>query len=416
MPFPQAMALFRRLAAARSGSVAMLAAIALPVLAVVALGAVDVASVMVAKVKMKEVADAAALMGAQQLLMDASSATAERIQNVAQSQLGSFQNWNISASAELVNNNTGIQVTVTGTRPGIFRGIFPVGGWNISVTSTAAPEGNVPLCVLVTGKTAQSDGLGGNDSVVDLKDNSMVSAPQCMVYSDQDVKVEGAAQVNAASIAAVGEASGYMNPKPRNGATGISDPFSSIEVKVSSSCTDDNLSFTSGSNTLAPGVHCGSINVSGDATLTLQPGEHYFYNANLHMTGPQTTLQGEDVVLVFNANSQFQFDWNSNIELEGRHSGPLAGFLIVATRGNNNAFTIATTAARKLLGVVYVPNGVLEIQGQNRVAEDSAWTIIVSKGLWVSGWAELVLNTNYEGSAVPVPIGVGPSSKIGLAN
>lgn len=182
-------------------------------------------------------------------------------------------------------------------------------------------------------------------------------------------------------------------------------------VTPSPSCSPYNVTYLStGTNVLAPGEHCGNLVVQNGATLQLLPGEHYFTNAHLQMQG-SSTLQGTDVVLIFDQGSQFSFDDQSNIELSGRESGPFAGFVIATTRKNRQDFNISSNSARKLLGTVYIPNAKLHVTGQgNQVAEESAWTVIVASDIETDGTANLVINSNYANSTVPVPGGVGARS------
>ena len=41
------------------------------------------------------------------------------------------------------------------------------------------------------------------------------------------------------------------------------------------------------------------------------------------------------------------------------------------------------------------------------MADQSAWTVVVAKGLQLQGSPNLVINANYAGSNVPVPAGAG---------
>ena len=43
----------------------------------------------------------------------------------------------------------------------------------------------------------------------------------------------------------------------------------------------------------------------------------------------------------------------------------------------------------------------------NKVADQSAWTVIVAQAIQMSGSPNLVVNANYASSSVPVPGGVG---------
>jgi hypothetical protein len=116
------------------------------------------------------------------------------------------------------------------------------------------------------------------------------------------------------------------------------------------------------------------------------------------------------VVLLFDKQSKFDFKNQSVVRLTGRRSGALAGLVIVATRGNTQRFIISSDNAETLLGVIYVPEAALVVEGKADVARDSAWTVVVARWLELKGSASLVINANYETSNVPVPSGVGPNA------
>ena len=383
-------------------------AIALPVMAFVAVGALDFTDATVDRGRLQGVADASALAAAAQLAIDASSATADRAQSFAQAQLrGLIGDWTTNVAAQIVNNGTAVQVSISATRPALLENMLPRGGWNISVSATAQMEGRMPLCALSTSTS-------GLNAVINLTGNAQITAPNCSMQSDQDIAAQSSAQITAGAVQAVGTATGPISPPPLTGAAPMPDPFASININVPSLCTDVDLTFTVGTQHLAPGVHCGLITVSNNATLILDPGEHYFFAAVLTVAN-HAVLQGSDVALVFDLTSKFLFTDDSDIELEGRQSGPLAGFVIATTRDNLLTFTISTTAAHKLLGVVYIPTGLLSISGTNKVAEASSWTVIVAHAMKIGGSADLTLNANYAGTVVPVPAGVG-STRIYLSN
>lgn len=397
----QITALLSRLLKNGDGGMAVTLAVALPVLAFVAVGALDFTDATVDRRHMQAVADQAALAAATQLAIDSSSATAQRAQSFAQSQLNGLVNdWTTTVTSQIVNSGTAVQVAISATRPALLQNMLPSGGWNVSVNAVAQTEGKMPLCALGTSK------IGLLGAVINLSQSAQITAPDCLMQSDQDIAAQNSAQITAGAVQAVGHATGSISPAPLTGAAPMADPFASINVNVPSLCTDLNLTFTSGTQYLAPGVHCGLIVVNNDATLILQPGEHYFFAAILTLDN-HAVLQGSDVVLVFDQTSSFSFKHNSDIELEGRRSGPLAGFVIATTRDNILTFDISTTSAHKLLGVVYIPKGRLSITGNNKVAEASSWTVIVANAMTISGGANLTLNANYAGATVPVPTGVG---------
>jgi hypothetical protein len=402
----------QRFLADRSGNFTLILALGLPAIVLGAMGAVDLSSVVNDRTKMQAVADFVALGAAKQLALDSSSATATRAESTAQSELADVATrWSLTISAQIVNDNKAVQVSITGHRSSYFHDLLPEGGWTAKAAATAQIEGLTPLCVLGSGtNTGGLLGLGATPNVITLKGTAHVNATQCLVQSNNAISVQNSSAINAQAVQSVGDASGSITPEAMTGAAPIADPFASLNTNVPSLCTDVNVTLTTGTTTLQPGVHCGVIAVLNNATLNLAPGDHYFFAATLTLAN-NSKLQGTDVALIFDELSLFSFTDQSDIELEGRKSGPFAGFVIATTSTNTKTFTISTMAAHKLLGVVYIPNGMLSVTGNSPVAENSAWTVIVAKSISVSGGANLVVNANYAMLGTPpVPQGVGPTA------
>ena len=409
-----AVLLLKRFAANKRGNVALIFAIGLPAIVLSALGAVDLTSVINDRTKMQAVADFSALNAAKQLALDTSPATATRAKNEAESELAEIaKRWSLTIDAQVVEDGKAVQVSVRGHRPSYFHDMLPKGGWTASASATAEIEGLTPLCVLGSGNNTGGLlglGLGATPDVIALKNTAHLSAASCLVQSNNAIKVSNSAAVEAQAVQAVGDASGAITPAAMTGAATIDDPFASLNTNVPSLCTDLNVKLTAGTTTLQPRVHCNVISVTNNATLILSPREHYFCSLTLTLFN-NSKLIGVDVALIFDTLSLFAFTDQSDIELEGRKTGPFAGFVIATTKGNTKTFTISTTAAHKLLGVVYIPSGMLSVTGNSQVAENSAWTVIVAKALSISGGANLVVNAGYTVNNVPpVPTGVGPSA------
>ncbi len=392
----------------------MIFALGLPAVLLAALGAVDLSAVVNDRVKMQAVADFSAVNAAKQLALDASNATALRAQHEAENELADVATrWTLTIDSKVIENGKAIQVTVKGHRPSYFHDLLPKGGWTAGASATAEIEGLTPLCVLGSGAdTGGLLGLGllGNANVIGLQNTASISAPACLVQSNNAIQAKNSSSISAEMVQAVGTASGSIAPEAMTGAAPIADPFASLNTAVPSLCTDLSVSLQTGTKMLNPGTHCGVISVLNNATLILAPGEHYFFAGTLSL-GNNARLIGNDVVLVFDALSFFSFTEQSDIELEGRKSGKFAGFVIAATPANTKTFTISTTAAHKLLGVVYIPNGLLSISGNSQVGESSAWTVVVAKAINITGGATLVVNAGYTANNVPpVPVGVGMSA------
>jgi hypothetical protein len=148
------------------------------------------------------------------------------------------------------------------------------------------------------------------------------------------------------------------------------------------------------------------MTVAKNVILTLAPGEHYF-GGDLNMTAG-SQLVGNDVVMVIAKGVTLSLQPAGNISLAGRKSGPLAGFVMIDDRADTGTFNLQSDPFTDVTGAIYVPNAVLNIQGSKNAGQSSDWTVVAARALTMTGAPNLVINTNYTGSTVPVPIGVGP--------
>lgn len=383
----------------------MIFGLSVPVLAVLACGAVDLAAVSADRTTLQDTADSAALAAAKQLTLAADpTAVGQRAQDFVAGQLTKLSaEVTYTVTTTVAADRSSVTVAISGVRASFFANMLPPGGWKLHAEATAAPMGRRPLCVLATGATPK-DGIfmGGT---------SQMTAPRCLVHTNDHITVSNSALLQAAAVESVGAATGRISPTPLTDAPVISDPFGSMTLKPGSAlCSPLDVVFDVGVNVLAPGVHCGNMTVRNGATVVLLPGEHYFMKGEMTLS-QNAVMQGTDVVLVFDDNSEFQWNDGAQIRLEGRKTGPFAGFVIATTRANVHTFQISADGARELLGTVYIPSAKLQVLGtNNRIADQSAWTVIVAKQIDINGGANVVINADYAGSSVPVPGGVGPNA------
>ncbi|RYF92811.1 MAG: pilus assembly protein [Caulobacteraceae bacterium] len=393
-------ALIHRLAADRGGNVITTFALVTPVIAILTLGGVDLASVSADKSKMQDVADNAALLAAKQLGMADNNGLSERTKAVMAEQLSELSSRMTYDATVTPDTEEGtVQVQLVANRNSFFANMLPPGGWNFTVTANAQQMGNMPLCVL-------SHGSDKKDEVF-LEDNARFLAPGCLVHSNSDVNVKNSAHMSAGVVQAAGLATGAITPTAQTDAPPIVDPFASMTIGTQGGlCSPLDLVAEILPLILTPGVHCGNIKAEKGGSITLLPGEHYFQKGKLELKG-DAQLTGDDVVLVFGKDADFKFTDQSQIRLRGRRQGAYAGFVVATTRDNNHEFEISSSAARELLGTVYIPGATLLVKGKDPIADQSAWTVIVAKGIKMRENPNLVINKNYAGSSVPVPGGVG---------
>lgn len=398
----------RRWARDRRGATAIVFAVAAPTVAILVCGAVDLFSLTTDRSQMQDAADAAALDAAKQLGIGTQNGIAARADSFVQTQIPQvMQRVPYQVTTTFSPDNSQVTVKLDGHRDSFFGSLLPPGGWDIHVSATAATLGLTPLCVLAS---------GGGSQAIQMGDQSQATAATCLVQSNADIAVTNSAQLTAGIVQASGQASGAITPQAQTGAPAISDPFASMAINTPllNLCTPiPNL--TAGLNILlaTPTPYCGNITVRQGQTLQLVSGGTYYFHAGQLQLQQNAVLQGTNVTLIFDSTAQFQFDDTSSIDLTGAQSGPYAGFVVMTTRDNVGTFEISSDSARRLEGTVYIPSATLKVTGtNNRVADQSAWTVVVAKSIQMSGSPNLVINANYASSSVPVPNGVGNTGAV----
>ncbi len=385
------------------GATATTFAVLVPILAVLGAGAVELGQLNSDRSATQDAADAAALMAAKQLSVNPSGVAA-RANAYATNQLAPIAAHATVQVSTTVGQNS-VTVSISTQRPSFFGNLIPPGGFSTHVQSTAVSEVSAPLCVLAIAPSATD--------AIQLQNASQITAPGCAVYSNQSAAV-AAAGLRAAEATDVGTtASGPISPAALTGAANIPDPFTTLNIAAPSSCPPGSPKVTIGADTvLQPGVHCGDYQVTGSYTLTLAPGEHYF-EGNLTGKGG-SIITGTDVVVIFGPNTVLDLKGASNISLNGRQSGPLAGFVIAVDRGASGTFQIQTDPFTNITGAVYAPSVTLNLDGTHQAAQSSQWTVITAKAITVTGTQtaspNIQINSNYAGSSVPVPTGVGTNT------
>jgi hypothetical protein len=405
--------LVQRLFRQTRGSIAIKFALAVPAIAMLSAGAIDLLAVMSAQTRLQAIADAAALAAAPALGLAADGATARgRAEAFVEAELSEWADApTVEAEYEVIDEGDlrAIQVRLDGHRISFFANMLPPGGWRFQAEATAAPVGQTPLCVLA---------IGTSGTVIDLVGNTAISAPDCGVHANATITVKGAAGIKGRKIQAVLKASGNMDPLPGQGAASIVDPFSSMSFPSLNGClgapkgqAGPKVYEDGNTHYLEPGIHCQPINVLNKTTLVLLPGDHFF-RKNVQLQG-HGRLEGEDVFLFFDHGSDPLFGGvNATVNLVGRKSGPYAGMVMATVAGNQPNIILPGRNVERLLGVVYIrhPNGYLEVSGSGAAAEDSAWTVIVATRIISKGNATIRINADYQSSDVPVPNGVGPNA------
>jgi hypothetical protein len=393
-------AFLARFARARSGGIVPMAAAGVPLVAVLAIAATELASLSADKRLMQDAADAVALDGANQLTLASMDGVEERMEASAEAKLKDLAGRSkLEVNATIVQDGEALLVELVSRRTSFFGNMLPPGGFVTHAQSTAQKMRTVPLCVLAHSNAAETVLMGGS---ADL------SAPKCLVHSNKEVAVTATAKLTALMVQAVDAATGAIFPDPMVGAEPLRDPFAAMIISPPTGrCHDDRGYWKADDQRLnpRPGLYCGPVVVGDGQTMTLSGGEYWFMGG-LTLQG-NAVLTGAGSTMFFGQDAKLEIKDQARVNLEGPRTGAWAGFLVVAHRDNRNDFLIAADHVDKLLGTVYVPSAKLIIDGDSEVAEGSDWTIVVAKALEVRGSSRLVVNADYARSGVPAPEGVG---------
>ncbi|OYU77237.1 MAG: hypothetical protein CFE32_06615 [Alphaproteobacteria bacterium PA3] len=386
------------------GNLSLLTALAVVPLSLVLVGAVELTALSNERALMQSAADAAALAGAQSRTIAGTNqkSAADFAEKFALGQVGDFAN---RARVRFVANDGAdgsFSVRGFATRPSFFGDMVPRGGFKIAVQSVAEALVKQPLCILGIDATPNTFGISSAGY-------SKITAKGCVVHSNSDHEVRQLASIDAGTVRMTGTASGTaFSPLPQTGALPIPDPFIGRSITPPTPCSlvpNGGLqAYSAGIVPLSPGVHRTQYKMSGTATLKLLPGEHYFCS-ELSFTD-SSRLEGQDIVMVL-MDVKLTVDLDTYVSLEGRTSGPWAGFVIVSNRTSTKHVSFKSTQIDRLLGTIYLPNTTIYVTAPGNVAQNSQWSVVVARYVSTSNSSNLIINSDYEGSPVPVPEGVG---------
>lgn len=375
-------------------------------LAVAASMGVELAAVSAERARLQAAVDAAALTGARSLAVSGANArdVSEHAERFAFEQIPDLaERGGLTIKAGRTDDG-GFAVDGLFVRPSFFGDMVPKGGFKINARAVAEALNQTPLCVMARDVSNARSGLTAED-------RSAIRAPGCIIHANNSIELSPEARLEAGIINSGGTAVGAnYSPAANSGALTLTDPFASMSITMPSPCPTGSAvttnTYGAGVHTLPPGQHMGRVIVEADATLRLAAGEHHFcFAVDLR---ERARLEGEDVAMIF-ANNQGNLiaREGARVALRGRRTGPYAGFVLVARGGNYAALTISSSEVDELLGTIYMPSSHVVVNSAADVAEDSQWSVVVARNINLSKQAQLVINADYDGSPVPVPLGVG---------
>lgn len=309
----------------------------------------------------------------------------------------------------------------------------------IRVTAAALASAASTVCIIVQNPTQ-------NDALV-VNGNSKVKASGCATHanstSTKSINVKDVSVLRTQTTCTAGGYAGKTinyNPTPLTDCPRLPDPLSDraklIDAEIASTCDYNKLTVKGGSKTLRPGTYCKGVTITDGAKVAFEPGMYVFKDSPIKVD-KAARIEGSGVGLVFSGkDATLKLANDSAVSLSAPESGVMAGILIYGQpSGTERKFSIVSKDAQELTGTVYLPGDALTVGGDDNldgscdpvILDDgtilppdpaciadfgtaSDWTAIIANRLKVTAGSTLVMNTNYDGSSVPVPAGVGPKS------
>lgn len=399
-----------------AGGVAVQFAIVSPVLLGVSGLAIDYGTHSLKRIELQSIADTAALGGAGELAISGSSDSA--INSVVTSYVSAKYDGTGStvASQTVIDRKAAtLRVVLEETWTPVFAEFLNADVTPIRVDATASLVGGDNICVLALD--------GSNPLAIHMDKYAKLTANGCGVYSNstskQGIRLDSNSSMKASSICSAG---GYMakttavNPIPATDCPPADDPLAGRPEPSIDSCDKTNFSISSGTKTLDPGTYCGGIEISNTASVVFNPGTYIIKDGNF-VVSDTAKVEGANVGFYLAGDkSLINFTGDAVVKLTGALEGELAGLLFFEDRTAtlDRRHHIQSTKAAVLTGTIYLSRGKLLIDPNSPVAENSAYTAIIVRKLELNEGPELILNSNYDSTSVPVPEGIRANAQIVL--
>jgi Flp pilus assembly protein TadG len=395
------------------GSTVVMFALAVPMLLGAVGLAIDFATFSMKRSNLQSAADASALAGAKQLSL--SSSTDKIIESAALALLQEeVKGKDDAATGEVkVDRKMGnVKVNVTEYWTPFFAHYIGADITPVTVTATGALAGESKVCVLA---------LAAGPWGFMMDNNSHIKATDCAVYANSTDKYAvyfgGSSSIEAAVVCSGGGVFG-------KGLLGIIQlqtdcpPIAAVPAPNVIGCDYTNYKISSGTASLLPGVYCGGISITGNAKVELGEGEYVLKNGPFLVSNDSSIHSVNTVFYLTGSNSLIRFQDNATVDINGRETGAMAGLLFFEDRSSGlfRFHNISATNAKNLTGTIYLPKGILIVNPNASVGQDSAYTAIVANRLYVQQGPNLVLNSDYSATSVPVPAGIHTSSSVVLTN
>jgi Flp pilus assembly protein TadG len=420
----------RTLAGCNAGGVLTAFGLAIPVLLMGVAAAVDYGTFESGRSRLQAQVDAAAIAAAREMQM--AQVNTSRIAAVAENFV---RNSEPQATVSTRVDATALSVTVAAHETYVPKigAYFWAKAPTIKVSATAKLSGTMPLCLLTLDPHAPA--------ALELEQSALMTATGCMVYSKSPggLQAKDQAMLKAGLICTAGgkakTTGATVTPHPITDCPVMADPLRSRVPPQDTTCRFTDTVISGDVRTLQPGVYCKGLKITAGAQVKLARGVYIIKDGPLVVEKAAVFTGTEVGIYLTGPGSNLTFATDTTISLSAPKDGPLAGLLIYddpsgasapampavplpvpvvgglvsdVFKGPPREHKILSDNARMLLGTIYMPHGRLILDANKPIADKSAYTVLVVQRVDLHDGPNLVLNSDYSATDVPVPPGVGP--------
>ena len=409
-------ALVKYLADSRGG-IAVMTAIGTPVVVAVLGIAVDYVSYSGRLSALQVAADAAAIAAAKELSVASSSSSsiAASAKSYAESAV-EHDGATIATDVKIDRVQSKVTVRLSEEWKPFFGHFVGLAVTPVVVRATAVLQGSQNICVVALDPSV--------NKALHLDKSARLVANGCGVYSNSThssgIRLDADSEIAATLICSAGGVnarSSAVDPGPLTDCPPVPDPLAGRIEPVVGGCDFTGLEIKTGNEVLGAGVYCAGLRVSGDAVVTFKEGDYIIKDGAFRISDEAKVTGNHVSFYLTGKETVLEFDDQAMVSLTGARSGAMAGLLFFEDRAAplNNTHRIRSDGVGNLTGTIYLSRGLLRIDPNASVAQDSAFTAIIVNRMELDEGPKLVINSDYGATDVPVPEGIRISASVSLS-
>jgi hypothetical protein len=288
-----------------------------------------------------------------------------------------------------------VEALIEQTYPRLFMALLEPGDVRFTVRAVARYDEGGEACILALDPQVRHALLFTGSTDVNLAGCDLMSNS----LHDEALAVTGSGRVTAPCANAAGGAqiSARLEltdcPAPRTGLPPARDPFAGLEPPAATGCRNI-PGGGSGVRTIQPGRYCNGMAINGDVAMA--PGV-YIVDGGVFRTNGNATLTGEGVTIFLTGNATVQMNGNARIDLSAPTSGPYAGLVMWGDAANaaDSDVRMNGTADSALIGALYFPSQTVQMRGD--FSGSQGCTRIVANRIDLSGNSSFASDCTAEG-------------------